>query len=93
MKTGTCFMSLTSLLLMLLFIAFLKKTHWNTLINPIGTGRPGDVTEGLLNALMFRTYRGLSRDSHKANAKIDDSMKKLFFRGNSSGITHLFLFL
>ena len=36
--------------------------------------------------------KGPSGDSQGTNTKIDDFMKKLFFRSNSPGITYLFLF-
>ena len=42
--------------------------------------------------LTSRTYREPSEDYQEINTKIDDLMKKLCCRCNSSCITHLFLF-
>ena len=47
--------------------------------------------EVFLKVLTSVTYRGSSEDSLGTNKKIDDFMKKLFFRSNSSCITYLFL--
>ena len=55
-------------------------------------GVPWTFSEDLLKVLMSRTYKGLSGDSQGTNTKIDDFMKKLFFRSNSPCITYLFLF-
>ena len=54
---------------------------------------PGTYPEGLLKVLTSGTYKGPSGNSQGTNTKIDNFMKKLFFRSNSPGITHLFLFL
>ena len=43
----------------------------------------GTSAEGLLKILTSGTYRGSSGDSQGTNTKIDDFMKKLFFRSNS----------
>ena len=59
---------------------------------PARTRWPGDVPEGPLKVLTPGTYEGPSRDSQRINTKIDDLMKKLFFRRNSPCITYLFLF-
>ena len=53
---------------------------------------PGTSPKGLLKVLTSGTYRGPSGDSQGTNIKIDDLMKKLFFRSNSPCITHVFLF-
>ena len=50
---------------------------------------PGTSPEGYLNVLTSGTYRGPSGDSQGTNTKIDDFMKKLFFRSNSPCITYL----
>ena len=50
---------------------------------------PGASPEGLLKVLKPETCRGLSGDSQWANKKIDNFMKKLFFRSNSPCITYL----
>ena len=52
---------------------------------------PRTFPEGPLKVLMSRTYRKTSEDSQGTNTKIDDFMKKLFFRNNSPCITYLFL--
>ena len=52
---------------------------------------PGTSPEGSLKVLMSGTYRRLSGDSQGTNTKIDDFMKKLFFRSNSPCIIYLFL--
>ena len=54
---------------------------------------PGTYPEGLLKVLTSGTYKGPSGNSQGTYTKIDSFMKKLFFRSNSPGITHLFLFL
>ena len=54
---------------------------------------PGTYPEGLLKVLTSGTYKGPSGNSQGTYTKIDNFMKKLFFRSNSPGITHLFLFL
>ena len=54
---------------------------------------PGTSLEGPLKVLMSRTSRGPSGDFQGTNTKIDDLMKKLFFRCNSPYFTHLFLFV
>ena len=46
---------------------------------------------GPLKVLTSGIYRGPSGESQGTNTKIDDFMKKLFFRSNSSCITYLFL--
>ena len=53
---------------------------------------PGTSPEGPLKVLTSGTSRGPSGDSQGTNTKIDDLMKKLFFRYNSPCFTHLFLF-
>ena len=50
---------------------------------------PGTSPEVLLKVLKSETCRGLSGDSQGINTKIDDFMKKLFFRSNSPCITYL----
>ena len=52
---------------------------------------PGTSPEGPLKVLTSGTSRGPSGDSQGTNPKIDDLMKKLFFRCNSPCFTHLFL--
>ena len=52
---------------------------------------PRTSPEGRLKVLMSGTSRGPSGDSQGTNTKIDDLMKKLFFRCNSPCFTHLFL--
>ena len=52
---------------------------------------PGTSPEGPLKVLTSGTSRGPSGDSQGTNTKIDDLMKKLFFRCNSPCFTHLFL--
>ena len=47
--------------------------------------------EGPLKVLTTGTSRGPSRDCNGTNIKIDDLMKKLFFRCNSPCFTHLSL--
>ena len=53
---------------------------------------PGSSPEGSLKVLTSRTYNGLSGDSQGTNTKIDNFMKKLFFRSHSPCIAYLFLF-
>ena len=53
----------------------------------------GTSPEGPLKVLTSRTSRGPSGDSYGTNTKIDDLMKKVFFRSNSPCFTHLLLFL
>ena len=57
-------------------------------------GRPGDVPspERLLKVLNSVTSWEPSEDSQVTNTKIDDLMKKVFFRCNSPCFTHLLLF-
>ena len=50
---------------------------------------PGTSPGGLLNVLKSEICRGFSGDSQGTNTKIDDFMKKLFFRSNSPFITYL----
>ena len=52
---------------------------------------PRTSPEGPLKVLISGTYRKTSEDSQGTNTKIDDFMKKLFFRNNSPCITYLFL--
>ena len=55
---------------------------------------PGTSPESLLKVLTSGTYRGLSGDSQGTNAKIDDFMKKLFFRSIRVLLLHIwFCFL
>ena len=51
----------------------------------------GTSPEGPLKVLTPGIYRRPSVDSQGANTKIDDFMKKSFFRSNALCITHLFL--
>ena len=53
---------------------------------------PGTSPEGSLKVLTSGTSRRSSGDSYGTNKKIDDLMKKVFFRCNSLCFTHLFLF-
>ena len=53
---------------------------------------PGKSPEGLLKVLTSGIYKGPSGDSQGTNTKIDDFMRKLFFRSNSPYLTCLFLF-
>ena len=53
---------------------------------------PGSSPKGSLKVLTSRTYNGLSGDSQGTNTKIDNFMKKLFFRSPSPCIAYLFLF-
>ena len=53
---------------------------------------PGTSAEGPLKVLTSRTCKGSSGDSQGTNIKIDDFMKKFFYRSNSPCITYLFLF-
>ena len=69
----------------------------NKKLSPIVTAQPtrdvpGMSPEGLLKVPMSGTSRRPSEFSHGTNTKIDDLMKKLFFRCNSPYFTHLFLF-
>ena len=52
----------------------------------------GTSPEGPLKVPTSGTSRGPSADSQGTNTKINDLMKKLFFRCNSPSFTHLFLF-
>ena len=52
----------------------------------------GTSPERPLKILTSETYKGLSGDSQGTNTKINDLMKKLFFRSNSLCITYLFVF-
>ena len=60
--------------------------------HPAGTRRPGTSPEGSLKLLTSRTSREPSGDSWVTNKKIDNLMKKVFLRYNSSCFTHLLLF-
>ena len=60
---------------------------------PAGTRRPGTSPESPLKVLMSGTSRGPPGDSQGTNKKIDNLMKKVFFRCNSSCFTRLLLFL
>ena len=53
---------------------------------------PRTSPERLLNVLTSGFYKGPSGDSQGTNTKIDDFMRKLFFRSNSPYLTCLFLF-
>ena len=53
---------------------------------------PGTSPEAPLKILTSGTSKGPSGESQGTNTKIGDLMKKLFFRGNSLCIIHLFLF-
>ena len=53
---------------------------------------PRTSPEGLLKVLTSGFYKGPSGDSQGTNTKIDDFMRKLFFRSNSPYLTCLFLF-
>ena len=53
---------------------------------------PGTSPEGSLKVLTSGGYRGPSGDSQGTNTKIDNLMKKLFFRSNSPCITYLMFF-
>ena len=61
-------------------------------INTAGRRRPGTSPEGHLKVLTSGTSRGPSEDAQVTNRKIDNLMKKWFFRCNSPCFTHLFLF-
>ena len=52
---------------------------------------PGTSPEGHLKVLASGTSRGLPGDSQGTNKKIDNLMKNVFFRCNSSCFTHLLL--
>ena len=52
----------------------------------------GTSLEGALKVLTPGTYRRPSGDSQETNTKIDDFMKKLFFRSKNPCIKYLFLF-
>ena len=52
---------------------------------------PGTSPEGSLKVLTSGTSRGPSGDSSGTNKKIDNLMKKVFFRCNSSCFKHLLL--
>ena len=52
---------------------------------------PGTSPDGPLKVLTCGTSRGPSGDSQGTNTKIDDLMKKLFFRCNSPCFRYLFL--
>ena len=52
----------------------------------------GTSLEGPLKILTPGTYEEASGNSQGTNTKIDDYMKKMFFRSNSPCITYLFLF-
>ena len=56
-------------------------------------GRPRTSPEGPLKVLTSETYKGPSGDSQKTYTKIDDFIKKIFFRSNSPCIISVFLFL
>ena len=51
---------------------------------------PRKSPKSSLKVLTSRTYKEPSGDSLGTNTKIDDLMKKLFFRSNSPYITYLF---
>ena len=53
---------------------------------------PGTSPEGYLKVLTSGISRGPSGDSQGTNTKINDLMKKLFFRCNSLCFRHLSLF-
>ena len=53
---------------------------------------PRIYPEAPLKVLTSWTYKGPSDDSQRTYTKIDDLIKKLFFKCNSPFITHLFLF-
>ena len=59
---------------------------------PAGTRRPEDVPRRSPKGPNVRDPGRPSGDSQGTNTKIDDLMKKLFFRCNSPCFTHLFLF-
>ena len=55
---------------------------------------PGTSPDSLLKVLMYGTYREPSGDSQGTNTKIDDFMKKLFFRSIRVLVLHIcFCFL
>ena len=56
-------------------------------------GRPRTSPEGPLKVLTSETYKGPSGDSQKTYTKIDNFIKKVFFRSNSPCIISVFLFL
>ena len=60
---------------------------------PVSTGRPRTSPEGPLKVLTSETYKGPSGDSQKTYTKIDNFIKKIFFRSNSPCIIYVFLFL
>ena len=53
----------------------------------------GTSPEGPLKVLTSGIYRRSSGNFQETNEKIDDLMKKIFFRNNIPCITYLFLFL
>ena len=57
--------------------------------HPAGTRRSGDVPWRCTEGPKVETCRGISGDSQGTNTKIDDFMKKLFFRSNGPCITYL----
>ena len=54
---------------------------------------PRTSPEDPLKVFTSETYREPSEDSQGTNRKIDDLMKRLFFRSNSPCITYLLLFI
>ena len=53
---------------------------------------PGTSPEGLLKVLRSNISRRPTEDSYRTNTKIDDLMKKVFFKCNGPCFTHLLLF-
>ena len=70
-----------------------NKNQSNVQIAQPARDVPGTSPEGPLKFLTSRTSRGPSGDSQGTNKKINNLMKKMFFRCNSSCFTHLLLFL
>ena len=77
--------------------SYFHVVHITTKKIIIGSTQPahdvlGMSPEGPLKVLTSGTYDGPSGDSQWTNIKIDDFMKKLFFRSNTPCIIYLFLF-
>ena len=73
--------------LLLLFITITIHYHSSQPARNV----PGTSPKGPLKVVTSGTSKGLSGDSYGTNKKIDDLMKKEFFRCNSLCFTHLLL--
>ena len=90
-KAGNISESLLNEIRQIVYSLYRSKEITKKVYNQSARDVPRTSPEGPLKVLTSGTSRRLSGDSQGTNTKIDDLMKKMFFRCNSPCFTHLFL--